>query len=334
MYSETAYMPRAVQSLADDLWTCVLALRKFLQARSRADHSCLYLCRRGESWTFETALPGPDGLSQLVVLPLIDNLVVETPARNGVEVSVFRRGETGSLAALPPFLQLYLPIVLGAFDAAQQGRVFVTGHVTQTLDGRIACRNGHSQWIGNDADLHHAHRLRALHDAVLVGARTVEQDDPQLTVRHVAGDDPRRVVLNGSASTLHSPTRFRVFHNGRSTLMCNPRGAASLVDGAGDGVDVVELEAGHDGWISGADVCRALVRRGCHSVFVEGGGSTLSRFLTNDCLDLLHVHVAPMILGSGIPSFSLPEVATVQEGRRLRARHFTMDGELLIECRP
>ena len=76
-----------------------------------------------------------------------------------------------------------------------------------------------------------------------------------------------------------------------------------------------------------------LAERGVHSVFLEGGSRTVSQYFERRGIDLLHVHVAPMILGSGIPGFSLPEVEKVTLARRMTIDHFLLDGELLVECR-
>lgn len=240
---------------------------------------------------------------------------------------------SGSGTLLAP-LRLYLPLLLGAAAARRAGRVFVTAHLAQSLDGRIACGNGLSQWIGNEANLHHAHRLRALHDAVLVGRRTVEIDDPRLTVRHVAGPDPVRVVLGGG----DGPARgdgdargFRVFDGAGATLVRRTGSDGPPPQGR---VDLVALPAAAGGRIRPADVCAALRKRGLASVFVEGGGQTLSAFVEHDAIDVLHLHLAGLILGSGIDSFRLPEIASIAEGRRFRIEAFQLDGEILLECRP
>ena len=72
----------------------------------------------------------------------------------------------------------------------------VVGQIGQSLDGRIATESGHSKYINGPAGLVHLHRLRALVDAVVVGVGTAIADDPQLTVRRVAGPQPARVVID------------------------------------------------------------------------------------------------------------------------------------------
>lgn len=227
-------------------------------------------------------------------------------------------------------LRLYLPVLLGAHEAARAGRAFVTAHLAQSLDGRIACSNGHSQWISNEANLRHAHRLRALHDAVLVGRRTVTHDDPQLTVRFVEGEHPRRVVLNASGSLLAEPRAWRTFTPPGALLLCAedaPHRAAP------PGVEVLRLRAEH-GLLPPDALLGALAARGLRSIFVEGGARTLSAFVTAGRVDLLHLHIAPLLLGSGLSGFTLPEITRIQQARRYHVESFGLDGELLLACRP
>jgi len=349
------------------LWPSLLEFRRFLERPEARTTGCVAFGREPEGgWRFspDVAAMNGAGADPLLLVPLpggreegsrrsssgsrsgaAPDLGVHR--RNGRPTSAFlherflegrcpfvhlseRRPEQPILT----FFRIYLPLLLGGHRARQAGRVFISAHLAQTLDGRIACCNGHSQWISNEANLHHAHRLRALHPAVVVGARTVEHDDPQLTVRHVEGENPVRVILNASGSVLDAGTPYRVFEGDGSTVLCSPARAVRLArEKKPDGVRVVPLACREDALISPETICRALRRCGLHSVFVEGGAFTLSRFLELGLIDVLHIHVAPMILGSGINSISLPEVKKVQEGRPVQMEHFTLDGELLLECR-
>jgi diaminohydroxyphosphoribosylaminopyrimidine deaminase/5-amino-6-(5-phosphoribosylamino)uracil reductase len=204
--------------------------------------------------------------------------------------------------ASPLFAPLFAP-------AAGADGCVVVGRLAQTLDGRIATQSGHSQWIGGQGDLRHTHRLRALCHAVVVGAATVREDDPQLTTRLVPGPSPLRVVLDPSRRL---GCGYRVFREGPPTLL------VTATDGPDRHGTAQVLRIGRDaaGGLDLAALLRALAARGAARVFVEGGGQTVSRFLAAGFLDRLHVTVAPMILGSGRPAFDLPEVARVDEGMR------------------
>ena len=93
----------------------------------------------------------------------------------------------------------YIPFVLNYFKAIKSEKSYVVSHFAQSLDGKIATSTGHSKWIGNQENLVHAHRMRALCDGILVGANTYLRDNPRLTVRNVEGDDPVKIILGNSS---------------------------------------------------------------------------------------------------------------------------------------
>lgn len=233
-------------------------------------------------------------------------------------------------AAVGTAARVYLPVLLGAERARRSGGSFVAGHVTQTLDGRIACENGQSQWIGNDADQRHAHRMRALLDGVMVGATTALNDNPKLTVRHVEGRDPRRIVISG---------RGRALTEGQHLALLQAPGCEVFVDAERETPEVpdhvhVHRVAADDGRFAPQDVLARLRERGIHSIYLEGGSGVLSSFLHARHVDLLQVHIASMVLGSGLPSLRLPEVEHVDDGLHMHMDHAILDGHVLLTCRP
>jgi diaminohydroxyphosphoribosylaminopyrimidine deaminase/5-amino-6-(5-phosphoribosylamino)uracil reductase len=227
-------------------------------------------------------------------------------------------------AGLAALLPLYLPLVQWPRD-----RCGAVAHLGQSLDGRIATAAGASRWVTGEADLLHTHRMRALADAVVVGAGTVRHDDPQLTVRRCLGAQPVRVVID---SERRLGADYRIFQDGA---------APTLVLAAADRVrpgerlgraEILPLPRGADGGLAPGEIRRVLAARGLALLFIEGGGITISRFLMAGALDRLQLTVAPVILGSGRPSLSLPEIAEPCQGLRPRLRRFSLGEDMLYEC--
>ena len=202
---------------------------------------------------------------------------------------------------------------------------FVLGRIAQSLDGRIATVSGQSQWITGREDIEHTHRLRALFDAVVIGAGTVRADDPQLTTRHVEGPSPVRVVLD---TDRRLDDRYRVFHDGPETLLLcaldapgpdtHGRARTIRLPRAGRGLDI-------------AGALRTLAALGLRRILIEGGGVTVSRFLAAGALDRLHVIFATLLLGSGIPAFTLPDAPLLADGMRLDWSVYRVGADLLLD---
>ncbi|MGQ9366320.1 RibD family protein [Azospirillum sp. ST 5-10] len=220
---------------------------------------------------------------------------------------------------------LYLPLV-----AAAAGRPYAVAHLGQSLDGCVATAGGASQWVTGHEDVVHNHRLRALADAVLVGAGTAAADDPRLTVRHCAGAHPVRVVVDPGRRLPETLTLF-TDDAAPTLLLCT---AAAAQGGPRHGAaEVVGLPATADGRLCPRAVRAALAERGLPLLFVEGGGVTVSRFLEAGALDRLQVTVAPLFLGAGRRGVALPAVAAMDEALRPPARRFALGPDVLFDCR-
>jgi riboflavin-specific deaminase-like protein len=216
---------------------------------------------------------------------------------------------------------LYLPLCIGA-----GARDLVIGHVGQSLDGMIATAGGASRYVTGPENIVHMHRLRSLVDAVLVGAGTVECDDPQLTTRLVPGEHPTRVVVDPSLRLPHSQKLYR--DGAAPTLIVCGRGRAER---GPPRVPVVEIGS-ESSVLAVTDVLAALAARGLRRVFVEGGGVTLSHFIQARRLERLHVTICPMIIGRGRPGISLPGVESLDRAIRPATRRFNLGNDVLFDC--
>jgi diaminohydroxyphosphoribosylaminopyrimidine deaminase / 5-amino-6-(5-phosphoribosylamino)uracil reductase len=180
-------------------------------------------------------------------------------------------------------------------------RPTVTVSYAQTLDGRLATSGGSSRWISCSESLGFAHTLRSEHDAVMVGAGTACKDDPRLTVRHVPGKDPLRVVVDGA---LRIPLTAAVLANGaaRGTVLAVTDRApeAQREEAASLGATVLRLPAREGGRVDLGALLAELYAIGVRSVMVEGGAALITSLLRDRLVDRLAVCIAPKVLGSGI----------------------------------
>ena len=180
------------------------------------------------------------------------------------------------------------------------GRPRVVLKLGASLDGRTAAPDGSSQWITGGAARADAHALRAESDAIVVGAGTVRADDPSLTVRHVEGRDPLRVVL------------------GRAPAEARVQPALEYQGPLGDLLD-------------------QLGERGVLQVLVEGGASVAGAFHREGLVDRYVLYLAPALFGGddGRPLFSGPGAATIADvwrGAIVDVQH--LGGDLRIDLAP
>lgn len=211
----------------------------------------------------------------------------------------------------------------------RRARPVTTGSVAQSIDGYIATQTGDSQWIGNEANLVHAHRLRALHDAVLVGWKTLDQDRPALTVRKVTGENPQRISITGQSNL---PARALEPLRG-PTVIFKPCANKGLI-GSHPFASFETIEPNEvTGRIEPAHMMLRLAQRGIRSLLVEGGGLTLSCLHAAGLLDRLDVHIAPIFLGEGIASLTTLTVDKISEALEYPAESYILDGQALMSVK-
>lgn len=252
----------------------------------------------------------------------------------GIEIDAGGTWRCGApmTAATVELLDLFLPL-------ATRSGPLVIAQLGQSLDGRIATENGASHYINALEARTHLHRLRALVDAVVVGVGTVNADDPQLTVRHVPGANPLRVVLDPYG---RARPQARVFHDGAAPTLHLVAEEGGALAGASPPASETPaaLRAGElrrqalPGGALGfapAAVLGALRKAGCKRVLIEGGGVTVSRFLQAGALDRLHVMVAPVLIGSGRPGLVLPAIDSLAEAIRPACRCFACGADMLFD---
>jgi riboflavin-specific deaminase-like protein len=161
---------------------------------------------------------------------------------------------------------------------------------------------------------------------VVIGVGTAIADDPLLTVRRVEGPNPARVIVDPTGRL--PPTARVLAADGARRLVVTAAGARARFPG---GVEIVPVAA-TNGQLAPAAIIAALAARGFQRILIEGGADTVSRFLAARCLDRLHILVAPIILGGGRSSLTLPPIERVDEAVRAPMRVHPLGGDVLLDC--
>jgi riboflavin-specific deaminase-like protein len=202
----------------------------------------------------------------------------------------------------------------------------VTAVLGQTLDGYIATTDGDSRYVNGAGGLAHLHRLRALSDAVIVGATTAALDQPRLTTRLVDGPSPVRVVIDPQRRL---PATCPLITDGTGSTLILGRGTGGEQRISSQAVRLDLAAEGPE--LAPATIIAALRARGLTRLLIEGGGDTVSRFLKAGCLDRLHLLVAPFFLGAGRAAIRLPGLERLADAPRPYCRQHLLDGDVLFD---
>lgn len=193
------------------------------------------------------------------------------------------------------------------------GRPWITLTYAQSRDGKISGAHKQSLRLSGPASMHMTHRLRAAHDAILVGVGTILTDDPRLNGRcdysqavridGYDGPSPRPVVLDSCLRTPPSCRLWQVAASLRPLVLA----AAPLCDkeawnerrraleAAGAHVRIVRRHGAVLAWEAIID---ALAAEGVHALMVEGGAGVIDSLLQSQVVpDVVIVTVAPVLVG-------------------------------------
>ncbi|MFL5297974.1 MAG: RibD family protein [Phenylobacterium sp.] len=204
----------------------------------------------------------------------------------------------------------------------------VTLKLATSLDGRIATAAGESRWITGEAAREEGHRLRAAHDAVLVGVETALADDPELTVRLPGynGPQPARVVLD-SRQRLRPDCKLAVTAREIPTyVVATTEPDPALVDA---GVRVLRVRAVGEDRPELKTVVETLAREGLERLLVEGGGQVAASFLRCELVDAIEWFRAPVLIGGegrpGVGALAIAALAQAPHFRRVEVREVGPD---------
>jgi diaminohydroxyphosphoribosylaminopyrimidine deaminase/5-amino-6-(5-phosphoribosylamino)uracil reductase len=215
------------------------------------------------------------------------------------------------------------------------GLPYVTYKCAMTLDGNIATITGESRWISCEDSRKYVHRMRARSDAVMVGVDTVIADNPHLTVRHVRGKNPLRVIVD---TRLRTPESVIVLSDKLSsktiiaTTEINPRVHLRYLKQGATIIICEEL----DSRVSMKDLLQKLGAMGVQSIMLEGGSRLAGDMLQHDLLDELVFFVAPKIIGNnGFAPFTLQGITSMDQALKLKFIDVCRIGaDIVVTARP
>ncbi len=213
---------------------------------------------------------------------------------------------------------------IGFVSRMTRGRPWVRMKLAASLDGKTALNNGRSRWITGEPARRDGHHWRARACAVLTGAGTVRDDDPQLTVRDVPTPrQPLRVVVD---SKLETPPTAKILEGGGVLVAAarEDRAKAAALEARGAEVIVMPNPAGK---VELEDLFRELARREVNEVHVEAGHRLNGSLVREGQVDELLVYLAPTLIGDqALGMFELPELTDLSGGRKVRIRDVRMIG--------
>ncbi|MCR9247881.1 MAG: bifunctional diaminohydroxyphosphoribosylaminopyrimidine deaminase/5-amino-6-(5-phosphoribosylamino)uracil reductase RibD [bacterium] len=178
-------------------------------------------------------------------------------------------------------------------------RPWVLAKWAMTLDGKTAAPTGEARWISGPEARRRTHELRARCGGVMVGFRTAQIDDPELTVRHVEGEQPVRIVVDPLGEVDDDSNLVRTARELPTWLLASedvdPRRSGHLSD---CGVQVVHVPTAEGPRrLHLGQALKELHRRGLRRLLVEGGGGLVAQLFAWNCVDQVLAFVAPKIIG-------------------------------------
>ncbi len=186
------------------------------------------------------------------------------------------------------------------FKAQRFGIPHITLKIATSKDGMITEEEGRQTWLTGKESKVFVHKLRAEHDAILIGANTVNIDNPQLTVREIDGKNPKRIIIDGK---LFSNLDSNIYNDskGETIVFCSNKVDESRKAAFYEKpITLVEIETDHDMHLIIYDILAKLVQFKINSLLVEGGNLIFEQFLNSNCFDELFHIQTPVILKKGL----------------------------------
>ncbi len=209
------------------------------------------------------------------------------------------------------------------------GAPYIILKIAQSLNGAIASSDFESKWITSEESRRRTHALRATVDVVLIGKNTAIKDDPELTVRHVRGVNPKRVLLDTNLSSSSALKLFNDEQRDRTIVFCSEQSFYSekAMELSSKGVQLAVADLDDSGRLALKSVFELLHSRfDIHSVMVEGGAEIYSKTISEGLADEIQLFQAPIVIGKGINAFGNFLTSKIGEAPRFRLVYSGLSG--------
>lgn len=212
---------------------------------------------------------------------------------------------------------------------------YITLKAATTLDGKIADVNAKSEWISSEESRKYVHSLRNKYDAVLIGANTALIDNPLLTVRHIEGRNPWRIVLDPELKLPIDLSLFRKNFDQRTIIVLCEKGLKKkrkLAQIANSGVKIIIAKKTDENFIDLKYLLKELAKIKITSILVEGGSKILTSFIKEKLFDDLILFISPKLLGDGISVVQNLGISSIKKSLNLKLKKCdVLDNDIVAE---
>jgi diaminohydroxyphosphoribosylaminopyrimidine deaminase / 5-amino-6-(5-phosphoribosylamino)uracil reductase len=193
------------------------------------------------------------------------------------------------------------------FKYISTGYPFITLKIAQTLDSKISSGKNDKNGITSLESRKIVHQLRAEYDAILVGSNTIKKDNPELTIRHIKGRQPKRIVICSKLDIKPGSIILNDEFTDKTILITSTNAykqksgfVESLIKKE---VRIYPFEMEKNGLLPLKQILLFLAKNKISSILVEGGQRIFTSFMINGLYDKIHIFISPKIFGHGLPAF-------------------------------
>jgi len=201
----------------------------------------------------------------------------------------------------------------------RNNKKLVIAQVGQSLDGRIALKNGNSHYINSPNSIIYLHCLRSISDAIIVGSNTIKKDNPLLTTRKIEGSNPKRIIIDGGLSLKNN---YKIFNDGNENIIFTKSNKKVNLNNT----TIIRLKEKN----FTKNLIVQLKKLKYKKILVEGGSKTISELINNKYIDILQFMIAPILIGSGINSLNLKEISNLNKAIRPKYKFNELENEIIV----